>query len=352
MKPILFLCASDTLVKLLVPIGRLLLDQGYPVQYSTLMYSREKAEFCLATNIQAELYIGVAKPSSKWLNMFSALVIGNDWGDEIRSLIAFCNSLGIPTICVQESVIDFSGKKRRLQHASHVLLQGNVSMKMLSRFENSFITGNPRYDAIKMHSLPKVPNVFVNVNFTYGIEEDSREDWILAVLESCKYSDVRATLVQHPRDNADLSHYNTEHLMSNASVVHELIKNSSLVITRFSSLIHESICSGRPVIYFNPNKERIYYDFGADERVLAYTEDPKQLGRLVSSMLTDPPSKDEIDAYLKKHLFSQKNASKNCANVIVQIVNGKHPFSSDFGLHKAYLFQLKAISKDLYRFLF
>lgn len=351
-KPILIVCASDTLVKLLVPVGQALSSRNLQVQYATLMYSRERAEFYLRTAIDVQSYVGVVVPSTHWLNSFAALLVGNDWGDEVKSIIFMCKSLGIPVICVQESVIDFSGGKRRLSHATHILLQGDVSRKLLFRSDNVYITGNPRYDSIERHPLPDVPKVFVNVNFTYGIEEENRDAWITAVLNACKLTNLKAILVQHPRDKADLSVYGNEYVRSSASVVHSLIRESSLVITRFSSLIHEAICSGRPVVYFNPNSEKICYDFGSDGRVLAYTTDPVSLVDYLQAMHTDPPSNNEIDAYLNKHLYSHGSASKNCANAIVKIIETHNEHPSRFQIPKAIYFQLKAMSKDLYRFIF
>lgn len=351
-KEILIVCASDTLVHLLYPVGRELLKAGYLVKYSTLMYSRERAEFELAKVVTLEEYVGVVEPSRNWLSNYSAIIVGNDWGDEIRSVIYLSEFMHIPVFCIQESVIDFSGPKRRLCHAKYVLLQGDISRKMIKRYDNIFVGGNPRYDSIERKPLPKYLKAFVNVNFTYGIEEENRESWIRDVIWSCNLAKISVTLVQHPRDKSDLSIFNVEHVKSSAAVVHQILSESTFVITRFSSIIHEAICTGRATVYFNPFSENVYYDFGPDGRVLYYADNKFQLVDCLNSMVVNPPTNNEMDNYISKHLYLHGSSAVNCANIVKNILNNKYAFNR-FNLFNPlfYYFRLKAILKDLYRFI-
>lgn len=347
---VLIICASDTLVSLLVPVGKQLQEKGVTVKYATLMYTREKAEFALANMINPQHYEGVVRPHIGWLSRFSMIVIGNDWGDEIKSIIYMSKAIGLASVCIQESVIDFGGVKKRLSHATHVILQGVVSQHMLKRSDNVYICGNPRYDLLTYRELPSHFNVFVNVNFTYGVQENIRHEWVISVLGACNKANINVTLVQHPRDTSDLSIYNVPYLSSNSSKIHNLLGASSLVITRFSSLIHESICIGRPVIYFDPNKEDMYYDFTPDGVVLSYAFEPDDIFPLLVKYQTNFPQLADFDTYLMGHLSFQGGAANSCAERILEINNLECVAKRRvFNLVNFIYYQVRSLLKDVWR---
>ena len=60
---------------------------------------------------------------------------------------------------------------------------------------------------------------------------------------------------KHPRDNGEFPDFPI--ILSNAFKIQEQIESSSLVISRYSSIIYEALLMGRPVIYYNPHNEKM-----------------------------------------------------------------------------------------------
>lgn len=72
------------------------------------------------------------------------LILLNDWSVESRRIISLCQILGISTICLQESIIDFGDSFKRMETTDKVFVQGIESVLNLN-LKSYFITGNPRY---------------------------------------------------------------------------------------------------------------------------------------------------------------------------------------------------------------
>lgn len=301
-KNILFVCASDTLVRLLVPIARQMRDRGHVVTLAKLRFTDERAEFAMAQCADGLLYVGTVNARGEWLSAFDGVVMGNDWGREIRALIHLCNAWRIPTFCVQESVINFEGPQRRMRHAAYALVQGEVSARHLADRNNVEVVGNPRYEELAIQQAPAAHRALINCNFTYGVEESNREAWISAAVQACRRAGVEATILQHPRDRSDLSRYGCAVVRSNAGTIHQLLLTGSLLISRFSSVIHEAIALGRPAVYFDPFDETGGYDFSPDGRALQRATDGEQLERAISALRSRPVTIEEMQTYLGRHI--------------------------------------------------
>lgn len=329
-KPFLFVCASDTLVKLMLPVAQALQAGGHRVCFATLQFTTERAEFELGQNVQRDAYVGVLRHDVSWLGKFQALVIGNDWGREIRAAIFKARRARVPSICLQESVIDFKGSIGRMRHADYALVQGLVSSRHLTGRKNIVVVGNPRYETLQIAPAHdgQAP-VLLNCNFTYGVEEDCRDTWLKAAIGACKASKRNVLVLQHPRDTADLAKYGVPVRGTSAASIHGMLRQGSAVITRFSSLIHEAIALGRPAIYFNPHKESVGYDFGPACAVLKYASSESELTAALSEFQTKPPSAADFEAYVRDH-FRPLDAlpSEACASAIVDICTKAQPMPS------------------------
>ncbi|MBD1393332.1 glycosyltransferase family protein [Mucilaginibacter glaciei] len=232
---------------------------------------------------------------------YAALVLGNDWGLKEQALVTYYTRDSINSFCLQESILDFNRKINRLRYCSMPVFQGLNSLldidlnKMICA-----VIGNPRFEDLQATPLPATKKVFVNVNFTYGLYEDAREAWLSDILECCAETRAEYALSQHPRDTADLSAFNV--LKSGANIVHQEITNSRIVISRFSALILEAICLGRPAIYYNPHKEAMQYDFKADNKSLYYAENKAELSSILEQLLADSYVVDQQKSILGLHL--------------------------------------------------
>jgi hypothetical protein len=208
-----------------------------------------------------------------------------------------------------------------MEWCNYPFIQGIATTTHLDR-QIYFLTGNPRYEGLKVLPQPENKLVLINVNFTYGIHDSYRDAWIEDIIASCESSGYSYWIAQHPRDPADLSDYPLA--PSGAENIHETIKNSSIIVTRFSSLIHESIAIGRPVIYYNPHHERFGYDFGKEDDFLIFANDKEELN-LGLEKLNEYSNTDhlgQIYQYVDRHLGSSDGLATTRIVEALNVVSG------------------------------
>jgi hypothetical protein len=252
---------------------------GIPgAEFATLPYSEEGAGITMRGEGIAHHPLGL---SGRAICGSGPLVLGNDWGRMERYAIQRYRRFGVPSVCLQESVIDFEGSARRMRWCDFPFVQGVPSMRSLDRGV-MFLTGNPRYEGLSIRDPGDEKLVVVNCNFTYGVQEYYRSRWVEDVVDTARSLGLEYVIAQHPRDYGDLSKYNV--LPSGAHRVHEVLGRGGCLVTRFSSLIHEALAIGRPVIYFNPHGESMAYDFEPDGRFLMVADSRETLRRQLASV--------------------------------------------------------------------
>ncbi|HEU4340181.1 MAG TPA: hypothetical protein VFU31_01275, partial [Candidatus Binatia bacterium] len=99
--------------------------------------------------------------------------------------------------------------------------------------------------------------VVLNVNFSYGVLVDKREQWISDVHWACREAGYELVISQHPQDDGDLSSYEVS-----KKPLYDLLVEADFFVSRFSGAILEALVIGCPVIYYNGHGERIdkFYD--------------------------------------------------------------------------------------------
>jgi hypothetical protein len=242
-----------------------------------------------------------------------AIILLNDWSKEARWLISLCRFTGVKTLCIQESIIDFGDHFNRMKHADYILLQGARTVSELDR-DLCFITGNPRYEQIPEIESEKNTTCIINCNFTYNIFEDIRYQWLDDITSVLSESSIPFMISQHPRDTGDLTKY-IHFSKSSSKSVHETLSDAKFVITRFSSLIHESLIMKIPVIYYNPHNEEMKYDFEFNDNFLFLARNKEEL-RSAVFRINKGINPDLIDIYLSNHCLLKKTLpSKQIANI-------------------------------------
>jgi hypothetical protein len=257
-----------------------------------------------AREAMAVLGIEVDRIRSGDVGRHFGLLVANDWGPAEKYWVHRFRKIGTPTACLQESVIDFGGPARRMRWVDYPLLQGAASVEPLGR-RIVFLTGNPRYEQLRPQAMPRRRKILINSNFTYGIHEEVRDSWLESVVSACTSERCDYLIAQHPRDQADLAKYNR--IRSNSGNVQQLLVEHDILVTRFSSLIHEALALGRPVIYFNPHQETMLYDFEPDGFHLRLVNEAGQLPGAIASALADPSLPDSdpfFEEYCWRHLGS------------------------------------------------
>ncbi len=259
--------------------------------------------------VYSEKRLEVMKPS--------VVVFGNDWGWEERDIIYQCRNLGIPTIVIQEGPLDFLDETgHRMKCADYAFVMGKVMNKFLLRW-GIRVTGNPKFNRFERKAKPEKPVVMVNYNFTYGVYEEHKESWLEDVADVCRELGVNFFISRHPRNYDDLSEYPVRE--SCAAVVREHIEASSILISRFSTVIHEVLMWNRSVIYYNPFNEhhRIFNEdqTGAVNKV----SDKDGLRRVLKRCISEDASEKSHKEFLNIHC---NIGSDDCAHAVSNIREG------------------------------
>jgi CDP-glycerol glycerophosphotransferase (TagB/SpsB family) len=148
-------------------------------------------------------------------------------------------------------------------HADFAFLQGPVICKYIRKDSNVIVTGNPKYDSFYEAPLPKETTVMINCNFTYGIYEDGRDQWIRDVAETCGKLGLDFFISKHLRDKTIFPDEN-QVIDSDAFKLKQQLESSSILVSRFSTVIYEAAAMGREVVYYNPHNEH-YQLFKEDD---------------------------------------------------------------------------------------
>ena len=246
------------------------------------------------------------------------VVLANDWGLDEKLVIAESRSLGIPTVCIQEGPLDFGPTEpHRMEWADFPFIQGPIMTRFLDR-ENYFVTGNPRFDSIRRSGLKEKPLVMVNLNFTYGVEEEFSEEWLRGVAEACQELGLDFFVSQHPRDRHSFPNLPVE--VSNPGVVHEHLSRATILVTRFSTLAYEALLMDREVVYHNPHGEKMRI-FNEDESGAFWrTKNKKELKEALSRISRGVRRTKEKELFVSLHCTSADGKSAaRCADALTTI---------------------------------
>lgn len=191
---------------------------------------------------------------------YDVLVTMNDWDvNNSKILVEKAKKEKKCIIGIIEGINDFMDldtgfQRNAYQSVDYLLLTGEHDKKFFhNKSDKTCVIGIPRLASLikEPPSFPTEIKILININFSYGILEEKRLFWLQSVIDACNILNIKFWITQHPADKADLSHLPV--LKCN---VYEAIRKSSLIISRFSSIIIESLTMGKPVIYHNPHKEK------------------------------------------------------------------------------------------------
>lgn len=194
-----------------------------------------------------------------WLSTARLVLAFNDFNDDFREALEYRHRLRMPSVGIVEGINDFMRldfddyRYLPYRRSDYVFLAGDNDRKYFED-RKTFVVGLPIIEKLhgKKVSFPERPLAVVNVNFTYGVLENRRAEFISKTREAIEAVGVDWVITQHPMDTADL----TSLPVSNQTQ-YELIDAGSIFISRFATGILEAIASGKPAIYFNPHGEKV-----------------------------------------------------------------------------------------------
>jgi len=192
---------------------------------------------------------------------YDGMICMNDWDPKVtKPLIVEAKKNGKATIGIIEGINDFldadvKWKRNAYKTVEYLFMTGEHDKQFFKeKKEKSFVVGVPRLEELMKEKpvFPKKPLAVINLNFSYGVLEDKREIWLKSVIEGCEKANVDYVITQHPADKADLSGYNVSQ-----KNMYDTIRDGSIVISRFGSIIIEALAMGKPAIYHNPHGEKV-----------------------------------------------------------------------------------------------
>ena len=269
---VLFLASNDTHVSFMLPIAK------QATYFAFAIPSRQnKDEGAARVLIENEIPFIEIPYDADDMTPFGFSDVGcvftaADWTSEFIALRRMLSNTDIPFITLQEGPQDWH---MRFVHNDKIVIPNHYRnadisiMQGISSYLNAnpslaTVIGNPKVDSFSPAPLPERPNVLVNLNFSYLDTKPSYEqagpEWMQDVKKCLCDLNIEYFVSKHPRDETIYSDTNLIH--SNALTIQDQLLKSSLIITRFSSVIYEALSLGRPVIYYNPHQEPMPYLMG------------------------------------------------------------------------------------------
>jgi glycosyltransferase involved in cell wall biosynthesis len=205
-------------------------------------------------------FIAVERMSPVFLNA-GAYVVSIDWGKPAEDIVFQARQRGIPVIALYEGINDDNllhppqpprRKPLPYRNAEHLLLPGGYYAPLYAK-QTASVVGLPHVRKLLDEPVcfPPTPRAVINVNFTYGILEDSREQFLMSAIRACEDLGLPYVVSQHPADRGDLAG-----LTPSGQSVYACVKQGTLLISRFSTCVLEALALGKPVIYHNPHGEQ------------------------------------------------------------------------------------------------
>jgi glycosyltransferase involved in cell wall biosynthesis len=193
-----------------------------------------------------------------------------------RKLIFENFGFDVPTFGFYEGInddwnLDRKAPRKPYRSTDYLLLPG-LYQQGFYEDRQCRITGLPNVRARLGRPVlpPRLRRAIINVNFTYGVLEDRRGDYVESAVQACKELGLDYVISQHPADKADLSRFKVSR-----KSVYDLLDEGSILISRFSTTILEALAMGRPVVYHNSIGERVpkfHHPMGAYRKTHSVTE--------------------------------------------------------------------------------
>ena len=306
----LFVPSNDSHVQWMIPIAELLDDSHFMV----IPTRNENAELTLL-NLGKSFF--EYSPDIFYQIQPRVLIMGNDWSPEELLILIQAKANNIFTVCIQEGSLFYPDKVQRLRNADCLFALGNKTKEHFNH-PYTIVTGNPKFDQYSPQPFPDNPKIMVNLNFTYGVEERNRDLWLSGVADALSSGDVEYFISAHPRQKTDDLEVPCPVIRSNAFSTKKQIEESTLLISRFSTLIYEAVAAGRKVIYYNPHNEPFVLFHGGYDGVIYEVKSQSQLREIIHQILNSPRI-DEIvwNDFMEYHLgTSKRDSAVRCAHAL------------------------------------
>ena len=185
-----------------------------------------------------------------------AVVTMKDWAG-YGEVVEASKGAGVTTFAKVEGAQDFNDAdtpyaRAAYRSADHILCQGQNDFDALDG--GRFIVGSSRLE--RLFHAPVMPvkgeHVVINLNFTYGVLEQERADWINSAVAACERLGLPFTVALHPAERRARS---IPH--ASAVPISRLLMRATTLISRFSTVPFEAMARGVPFVYHKPSNEQV-----------------------------------------------------------------------------------------------
>ena len=263
-----------------------------------------------------------------------AFVVFNDWDPIVRSILIEAKKVNISTVGIVEGIQDYldadtKQDRQTYKTVDYLFLPGEHDKKYFEKKQgNMFVGGIPRihdlYSKRKEKSTEINKVALINSNFSYGVLEDCRDEWLTSAVEACKSAGFQPVISRHPADKGTLF----QELVTKDSF-YEALEQSSVLISRFASGILEAMALDKLPIYYNPHGEKVdkFYDsLGAYPVVNTKNELIDSLNSLDYKIESYRANYNEFLSFHCGDL--EKNHSKYIAKELLKIIQTTNIISS------------------------
>lgn len=257
------------------------------------------------------------------------LMVFNDWDQRVsRPLVEHVNAIGGATIGLIEGINDYNdvdtGRVRNAYRTvQYVLAPGRFEIERYfhDRTDKSYIVGIPRLNDLERRPLKRSNTkvALVNANFTYGVLEEHRDEWVSSVVSACVSAGYKPVLTVHRADSGDYSAYEVT-----TKTFYDALADADIFVSRFSSCIIESIVLGVKSIYYNYGFERV--DKFLDSMGAYYT--PSNFEELVDALVASKRESFPLkgaEEFLRLHANYPGSEVDDVADAVDDIVK-RHRF--------------------------
>ncbi|MEP1145148.1 MAG: FkbM family methyltransferase [Henriciella sp.] len=287
-----------------------------------------------------------------WLATAKAVITYNDFNDDIRDALEYRQLLGMPTICAVEGINDFERIDFRqseddpyrflpYRRCDTVFLAGKNDQRFFED-RDTRVVGMPIVEELrkKKPAFPNKPVAALNLNFTYGVLEDKRDEFLQEALAGIARAGFDYKITQHPMDKGALDNLNVT-----SSTQYQLIDETSVFVSRFATGILEALASGKPAIYFNPHSERVdkfTKPLGAFEVATNAKELEQALGRVKKDIADGVDFRKRSKKFLAEHTnfkLRGKTVSQQFADAVVDVM--EHAEDAPLRMHEIFYERLE-----------
>jgi hypothetical protein len=240
---------------------------------------------------------------------FECFICFADWEPFTIKLIKYSKNNNVTSIGIVEGIteftnVDYNYARQPYEHVDYVLTTGKNDLKYLSH-KKTHIVGIPKmyHQSREPITFPKKNLVVINLNFVGLLYDDVALSWLNSVISQCKKINIDYVISQHPTDTTDIKEFDN---VSNLNI-YDCIKLGTVVVSRFSTVILESLAYGKPVVYFKPKEEKSSF-FVKNKDVFSVVHDEESLGK---SILYEISRKENTRERANSLLHNQCNINSN-----------------------------------------